>query len=80
MEEEKENKNNQKSNDLYLEEINVDINSILSFAVNIDNLKLFLSTLINNESVLSKRISKIEKKLNMTVYEQKKISKKNIKE
>ncbi len=39
MEEEKENKNNQKSNDLYLEEINVDINSILSFAVNIDNLK-----------------------------------------
>ena len=54
---------------LYLEEVNLDMNSVLSFTFNIDNLKLLLTTMIKNQSSLSKRLSKIEKKLNMPTYD-----------
>ena len=59
----KEGINNSKS--IFLEEINFDINDILSFTVNIDNLKIFLSTLLKNQNLLSKKILEIETKINL---------------
>ena len=46
-----------------LEEINIDVNDVLNFSINIDNLKIFLSTLIKNQSTLSQKIVDLEKKI-----------------
>ena len=54
-----------KHKSLILEDINLDINDILSFTVNIDNLKIFLSTLLKNQTILSKKILEIENKLKL---------------
>ena len=54
-----------KHKSLILEDINLDINDILSFTVNIDNLKIFLSTLLKNQTILSKKILEIEAKLKL---------------
>ena len=54
-----------KHKSLILEDINLDINDILSFTVNIDNLKIFLSTLLKNQTILSKKILEIESKLKL---------------
>ena len=45
-----------------LEEINIDVNDVLNFSINIDNLKTLLSTLIKNQSTLSQKILDLEKK------------------
>ena len=65
------NKGKNKQNEIVLEEINLDINTILSFTVNIDNLKIFISTLLKNQSLLSQRISQLEKRLNESNIEPK---------
>ena len=54
-----------KSKSYFLEEINFDINNVLTFTFNIDNLKLFLTTLLKNQTLLSKKILQIEKKLKL---------------
>ena len=46
-----------------LEEINIDVNDVLNFSINIDNLKIFLSTLIKNQSTLSQKILDLERKI-----------------
>ena len=46
-----------------LEEINVDVNDVLNFSINIDNLKTLLSTLIKNQSTLSQKIIDLEKRI-----------------
>ena len=46
-----------------LEDINIDVNNVLNFSINIDNLKIFLTTLVNNQSTLSKKIIELEKKI-----------------
>ena len=46
-----------------LEEINIDVNDVLNFSINIDNLKIFLSTLLKNQSILSQKIIDLEKKI-----------------
>ena len=46
-----------------LEEINIDVNDVLNFSINIDNLKTLLSTLIKNQSTLSQKILDLEKKM-----------------
>ena len=57
-------KNNiSKSKSFLLEEINLDINDILTFTFNIDNLKIFLTTILKNQTLLSNKILQIEKKL-----------------
>ena len=47
----------------FLEEINVDVNNVLNFSINIDNLKLLLTTLIKNQSALSQKIFDLENKI-----------------
>lgn len=47
----------------FLEEINIDVNNVLNFSINIDNLKLLLTTLIKNQSSLSQKIIDLENKL-----------------
>ena len=47
----------------FLEEINVDVNNVLNFSINIDNLKLLLTSLIKNQSALSQKIFDLENKL-----------------
>ena len=47
---------------ILLEEINLNVNEILSFTFNIDNLKIFLTTLYKNQNLLSKKILQLEKK------------------
>ena len=59
------NKKISKSKSYFLEEINFDINDILTFTFNIDNLKVFLTTLLKNQTLLSKKILQIEKKLKL---------------
>ena len=46
-----------------LEDINIDVNNVLNFSINIDNLKIFLTTLVNNQSTLSQKIIELEKKI-----------------
>ena len=46
-----------------LEEINIDVNNVLNFSINIDNLKLLLTTLIKNQSTLSEKIIDLEKRI-----------------
>ena len=47
----------------FLEEINIDVNDVLNFSINIDNLKILLTTLIKNQSTLSKKIIDLENKI-----------------
>jgi len=47
----------------FLEEINIDVNDVLNFSINIDNLKIFLTTLIKNQSTLSQKIIDLENKI-----------------
>ena len=47
-----------------LEEINIDVNNILNFSINIDNLKIFVTTLIKNQSILSQKYIELEKRFN----------------
>ena len=54
-----------KQKSFLLEEINLNVNEILSFTFNIDNLKLFLTTLYKNQNLLSKKILQLEKKLKL---------------
>ena len=51
------------SKSFLLEEINVDINDILKFTFNIDNLKIFLSSLLKNQTILSHKILELEQKI-----------------
>ena len=46
----------------FLEEINIDVNTVLNFSINIDNLKLLLTSLIKNQSLLSQKILDLEQK------------------
>ena len=46
-----------------LEEINIDVNDVLNFSINIDNLKILLTTLIKNQSTLSQKIIDLENKI-----------------
>ena len=46
-----------------LEEINIDVNNVLNFSINIDNLKILLTTLIKNQSTLSEKIVDLEKRI-----------------
>ena len=47
----------------FLEEINADVNNILNFSINIDNLKTLLTSLIKNQSALSQKIFDLENKI-----------------
>ena len=47
-----------------LEEINIDVNNILNFSINIDNLKIFVTALIKNQSILSQKYIELEKRFN----------------
>ena len=47
-----------------LEEINIDVNNILNFSINIDNLKIFVNALIRNQSILSQKYLELEKRFN----------------
>ena len=47
----------------FLEEINIDVNTVLNVSINIDNLKLLLTSLIKNQSLLSQKVLDIEKKI-----------------
>ena len=47
----------------FLEEINIDVNTVLNFSINIDNLKLLLTSLIKNQSTLSQKIFDLENKI-----------------
>ena len=47
----------------FLEEINADVNNILNFSINIDNLKTLLTSLIKNQSALSQKILDLENKI-----------------
>lgn len=51
----------QKNN--FLEEISIDVNDILNFSINIDNLKIFLTTLLKNQTALSNKIIELENKI-----------------
>ena len=51
-----------------LEDINIDVNNVLNFSINIDNLKIFLTTLVNNQSTLSQKIIELEKKIKSKQY------------
>ena len=46
-----------------LEEINIDVNNVLNFSINIDNLKILLTSLIKNQSTLSEKIFDLEKRI-----------------
>ena len=46
-----------------LEEINIDVDNVLNFSINIDNLKIFLTTLANNQTALSRKIIELEKRI-----------------
>ena len=46
-----------------LEEINIDVDNVLNFSINIDNLKIFLTTLANNQTTLSRKIIELEKRI-----------------
>ena len=59
------NKNITKPKESLLEDINLNINDILSFTFNIDNLKKFLTTLLKNQNLLSKKILELENKLKL---------------
>ena len=54
-----------KQKSFFLEEINLNVNEILSFTFNVENLKLFLTTLYKNQNLLSKKILQLEKKLKL---------------
>ena len=47
----------------FLEEVDIDVNNILNFSINIDNLKLLLTTIIKNQTTLSQKIIDLENKL-----------------